>query len=191
MDQTRRPTPPVIERRLVEYSTEWFELVSKKLAGEAKPYYALRMSDYVSTVALTQAGEMVFVRQFRPAVEEFTLELPGGHIDDGESPEEAARRELVEETGFSAEGMEALGTLFSDTGRNENRTWCYLAADVVPLERGWSPEEGVEVVLVPIDEVHERILRGECNHALHLSVLMLATLQSQRCRSSLFPVPAK
>jgi ADP-ribose pyrophosphatase len=174
----------------VAYSTEWFELVSKKVRGEAQPHFALRMSDYVSVVALTPAGEMVLVRQYRPAVEQYTLELPGGHVDANESPETSARRELEEETGFTSQQMEDLGTLLSDSGRHENRLRSYLATDVSPPSSAWSPEEGVEVVLVPVNEVHDLILRGEFNHALHLSVLMLATLRRHRCLSSLLSAPA-
>src|SRR5205814_662663 len=110
----------IVERK-VEFATPWFELVAKRVEGEKAPYYALRMTDYVAVVAVTGEKELVLVRQYRPAVERFTLELPSGHVEKNETPEEAAKRELVEECGLEAGTMELLGKLISDTGRNENR----------------------------------------------------------------------
>src|SRR5213079_2244404 len=70
--------------------------------------------------AVTPNGTFPLVRQFRPALEEFTLELPSGHVDLGESPEQAARKELREETGFVANELILLGSLSPDTGRLSN-----------------------------------------------------------------------
>ena len=159
MAEHRRPTSGT-----VEYSTAWFDVISRQVTGEQEPYYSLRMPDYVSVVALTSHREMVLVRQYRPAVEAYTLELPSGHVEPDQAPEESAKRELYEETGFTSLEWEFLGTLLSDTGRNENRTWCYLAPAVVPPTPDWVPEKGVEVVLSPINDVHDLILRGEFSH---------------------------
>lgn len=173
----------------VDYVTPWFSVISKKVPGEQEPYYSLRMPDYVSVVAVTTKHEIVLVRQYRPAVEAFTLELPSGHVDDGQTPEESARRELREETGFTSSAWEFLGTLLSDTGRNENRTWCYLASAVSPPAQDWAPETGVETIVSPIEEVHDLILRGEFSHAINLAALLLATVRRERCLASLADPP--
>ena len=184
MAEHRRPSSGSIV-----YSTAWFDVVSKQVANEAAPYYSLRVRDYVTVVALTQNREMVLVRQYRPAVEQHTLELPSGHVEKNQTPEESARQELAEETGFGSSRLEFLGTLLSDTGRNENRTWCYLAADVEHLPTDWVGEEKIEVVLVPIDDVQKLILRGEFTHALNIAALMLAILRRKACLPSLFCPP--
>src|SRR5205823_1799389 len=114
--------------RKTEFSTPWFELVSKQVAGQSAPYYALKMQDYVTVIAFTEKRELVLVRQYRPAVERHTLELPSGLVEKNETPEQSGRRELTEECGLIASEMELLGTLISDTGRNENRLWCYFAS---------------------------------------------------------------
>jgi len=165
-----RPSPDS-----VEYSTPWFELVSKQVGG-AK-YYSLRMVDYVTVVAITTTREIVLVRQYRPAVDQFTLELPSGHVEKNQTPEDSARSELSEETGFTCPRFELLGTLLSDTGRNQNKTWCYMALDVVPPSASWVHEEGIEVVLVPVDRAPQMILGGELGHALNVAALMLAALR--------------
>src|SRR5262245_8909607 len=108
----------IIERK-VEFTTPWFELVAKRVAGEGAPYYALRMQDYVSVVAFTKEVELLVVRQYRPAVERYTLELPSGQVEKNEEPAESARRELAEECGYEAQGLVHLGTLLSDTGRHD------------------------------------------------------------------------
>jgi len=158
----------------IEFATPWFELVSKQVSGEAGPYYALRMPDYVTVVAFTAQEEIVLVRQYRPAVERNTLELPAARVEKDETPEQSARRELAEECGFEAGEMELLGTLISDTGRNENRLWCYLAKELKAVGPGYVPEPGVETVLVKREKLGELLSNGEFDHALHLAALMLA-----------------
>jgi ADP-ribose pyrophosphatase len=158
----------------IAFATPWFEVVEKKLDSEAFPYYALRMQDYVTVVAITAEKDVVLVRQFRPAVERYTLELPSGHVELDEPPEQAARRELAEETGFRANRLTFLGTLFTDTGRMENRLWCFLAPKVKAFPEGFRPEPSVERVLVPQSVLMNLIGNTEFNHALDLAVIMLA-----------------
>src|SRR5437763_11391084 len=105
-----------VDRRVV-YSTPWFDLVAKSLAGHDQPHYSIRTTDYVSVVAVTRQRRLLLVRQYRPAVEGMTLELPSGHVEPGETPEEAARKELLEETGHVADRFELLGEFSPDTGR--------------------------------------------------------------------------
>jgi len=163
----------IIERK-VEFTTPWFQLVSKRVAGESAPYYALAMQDYVSVVAFTEQDQLLVVRQYRPAVERHTLELPSGHVEKNETPEKSARRELAEECGFEARELELLGKLISDTGRNENRLWCYLAREVAPIPAGYVPESAVETILVPRGKIAEVLNHADFDHALHLGALLLA-----------------
>jgi ADP-ribose pyrophosphatase len=72
--------------REIAFETPWFQLISKQVAGESAPYYSLQMQDYVAVVAFTDQAELVLVRQYRPAVERHTLELPSGHVESDETP---------------------------------------------------------------------------------------------------------
>ena len=164
---------PRILQRKVEFTTPWFAVVAKRLPAEAAPYYSLQMQDYVAVVALTREREIILVRQYRPAIERLTLELPSGHVERNEMPAESARRELAEECGFEAGRMEPLGPLLSDTGRNQNRLWCFLAPEAMP-QAGYVPEAGIERVLVPQGKLPEMLVEGQFDHALHLAALMLA-----------------
>ncbi|PYR36989.1 MAG: NUDIX hydrolase [Acidobacteria bacterium] len=162
----------------VVLDTKWFRVAAKdQTPGD--PYYLLQLPDYVSVVALTPARELVLVRQFRPVVERQTLELPSGHVDAGETAEDAARRELFEETGFVAPRLELLGTLVPDVGRLANRMWCYFAADVRPTDAPHEPEPGVAVVVLPEQEALRCAADGTIDHALNLAPLFLALAGGQ------------
>jgi ADP-ribose pyrophosphatase len=157
----------------VVLDTKWFKVIAKaQPAGD--PYYMLELQDYVSVVALTDDRQILFVRQFRPVVDRDTLELPSGHVEKHESPEDAARRELLEETGFEAPRLELLGTLAPDVGRLANRMWCYFAADARPAAAVHEREAGVSVVAMPEREALQRAADGTMNHALNLAALFLA-----------------
>lgn len=130
------------------FKTRWFDLVAKTVEPAAPPHYALETLDFVSTLAVTESGDYVLVRQFRPAVENVTLELPSGHREPEQTPEEAARTELLEETGFVADRLVSVGMIHPDTGRMGNRMWCFFAPAVLRSSSGsFVPETGVEPVL--------------------------------------------
>jgi ADP-ribose diphosphatase len=155
------------------FETPWFKVVAKA-QETGDEYYMLELQDYVTIVAVTDARQILLVRQFRPVVDRETLELPSGHVEDREPPEDAARRELLEETGFAASRLELLGTLVPDVGRLANRMWCYFAPEVRPTEGTHKREPGVSVVAVPEHEVLHRAADGRIDHALNLAALFLA-----------------
>ena len=84
------------------------------------------MSDYVTFLALTNNNEILFVKQYRPVLEKYTLELPSGHVEPGQTPEQAAQAELLEETGYKAEKLELLGCINPDPGRLNNKLWRFF-----------------------------------------------------------------
>ncbi len=99
------------------FSTPWFRVRAQEADGSMEPHYIIDAPDFVSIAALDSRGRLLLVRQFRPAVAGFTLELPSGHIEVGETPEQAAREELLEETGYEAETFELLGKLSPSPAR--------------------------------------------------------------------------
>jgi ADP-ribose pyrophosphatase len=165
---------PTIVRRDEVFKTPYFRLVGKHIAGApGDPFYSLELPDYVSIVATTIAGDFVLVRQFRPAVETTTLELPAGLVDAGDTPENTAIRELKEETGFRIDRVTLVGCLKPDTGRLGNRLWVYIARGVVRDEAA-RPEAGMEVVLRSPAQVSRALADGTFDHALHVAALLLA-----------------
>ena len=134
--------------REVVFATPWFKVMVEHPAGAKGPHYAIEGKEFVTVVAVTVAGEILLVRQFRHAVRAMTLELPSGHIDAGETPEQAAHRELLEETGYATDQMISLGPLSPTVARYTNKMWCFFAGNVRPVPgRGIDPGEVAELIL--------------------------------------------
>jgi 8-oxo-dGTP pyrophosphatase MutT (NUDIX family) len=159
--------------RTVLFTSPWCRLVSETQA-DGKPYYMLDSPDYVAVVARTREGRLLLVRQHRPVVGHESIEQPSGPVAAGETPEQAARRELLEETGAVAGHLELLGTLVPDIGRLTNRMWCYFAPDVTHASGPVESEEGITLLDVTEAEALAMAADGRMDHALNLAVLFLA-----------------
>lgn len=142
-------------------------------------YHSFAIDDYVNVLAVTRDGGIPLVRQYRPALEGSSLELPGGLPDEGEHPAVTAGRELYEETGFRPRGeLILLGCLHPDPGRLENRLWCYFASGVEhDASQRWRPEPGVELIMMDSAGLKQAIVAGDFVHALHIAIVGLATIQ--------------
>jgi 8-oxo-dGTP pyrophosphatase MutT (NUDIX family) len=174
--------PRILERKEMRLSP-WSSVTARTvvLPGRTAPedYHSLRQSDYVTVLAVTQDGRIPLVRQYRPALESFSLELPGGLRDSDENPTTSALRELEEEAGFVAiADPYALGNLTPDSGRLENRFWAYFVTVSNDRKVGWQPEPGIESLLVDQAELREWILNGTFDNALHIALIGLAVLHN-------------
>lgn len=130
------------------FTTPWFQILTEQARGGGQPHYLIQGTDFVAVVAVTAQRQILVVRQFRVAAGGGTLELPAGHIDAGETPEQAARRELLEETGYGAKEFILLANLSPSVARFTNRMWCFLAANAAPVAGAEAQREaGVELVL--------------------------------------------
>ncbi|HEX2092775.1 MAG TPA: NUDIX hydrolase [Longimicrobiaceae bacterium] len=142
--------------------------------GSVHEFNIAESPDGVTLVALTPERELVLVEQFRHPHREVTLETPSGIIDDGESPVEAGLRELREETGFEGEGAEVIGTVALNPSWQTTRVHVVVARDV-RREQAADPDPGedLRIRLVPLDEVRERILRGEITSCVAVAAVAL------------------
>ena len=162
----------------VAFATPWFELLAKTVRPEEAPYYSLKVPDYAALIAVTEEQRVLVVRQYRPAVERYTLELPSGLVDPGESPAQAAARELVEETAYEAGEVELLGPTYPDTGRLTNRIWGCWATGVRPVS-GCKPEGGIEVLTYSLEELWRATKDGSFDHSRLVAILLQAVLQGK------------
>jgi ADP-ribose pyrophosphatase len=160
----------------VVFATPWFHIVAKQVEGSTGPHYSLQTKDYVSVVAVTEDEQLLLVRQFRPAVGRMTVELPSGHVEPGETPEQAARKELLEETGYLADTFTLLGNLSPDTGRLGNRMWCFFAKGARRAsETAFHPEPGIEPILFR-RALSDLLAEPEFDSALNCAALLLSVV---------------
>ena len=173
------PHYPRIRSRQTTPVSPWMSIIAREVqfspGDDAQIYHAVEQADYVSIVAVTRDGEFPIVRQYRPAIEGFSWELPAGLVDPGEDPIDTCRRELLEETGLLSRAVHALGENSPCTGRLNNRVHNFFveAGDCVAQ---FNPEPGLVVKLVSPAEIVELIMSGNLVSQLNLGALMLAEL---------------
>jgi 8-oxo-dGTP pyrophosphatase MutT (NUDIX family) len=136
---------------------------------------------WANVVALTGNGEVLLVRQYRHGICDVLLEFPGGVVEDDEDPLEGARRELLEETGYTAPTLIEVGRLYPNPALQTNVQYCFLALNAEKVsEQNLDSGEDIEVHLMPLDQLLELAKQGQFPHALDVAVLFQALLYLDR-----------
>lgn len=117
----------------------------------------LHLPGAVAVLAIDENNEVLLVEQFRHAVNESLLELPAGMLEKGEDPQEAALRELQEETGYHAGHIEFLASFFTSPGVVNETIHLYAATDLTYVHQDLDPDEFLEVKRIPIDQLEKMI----------------------------------
>lgn len=143
-------------------------------SGEPFSFYVIESNPWVNIIPVTPEGRIVMIRQYRHGIRSSTLEVPGGLVDDGESPRDAAVREMMEETGYISDDVVDLGSVAPNPAIQENRCYTYLARDVrATHEQQLDHAEIIDILELDPEDIPALIRSGEINHALVVAAFHL------------------
>ena len=150
--------------------------------GQTHDFYILESTPWVNVIPLTPQNEIVLIRQYRHGIQDVTLETPGGLVEEQDTPEEAAIRELREETGYEAEEIIPLGKVYPNPAIQNNLCYIFLARDVVLAgEQQLDDKEDIEVLCRPFAEVPRLIREGVLSHSLVVAAFFRYYLEYGDC----------
>jgi 8-oxo-dGTP pyrophosphatase MutT (NUDIX family) len=140
------------------------------------PYYVYEFPEWATAFALTEEGKVIMVRQYRQAVGEVCIELPGGCIDDTDkTAKEAIARELLEETGYTFSSVEPLGKISANPSTNTNWMHMYIAkGGRKTSEQKLDSNEEIIVELYTIDELKQMLRENKIIQAMHVTCILYA-----------------
>ncbi len=125
-------------------------------------------------VPLLNPSDVILIKQYRHAIREFIWEIPAGTLDPEESPLNCARRELIEETGYSATDWHQLGRITPLPGCSDERIHIFLASDLKDAQQRLDEDEMLKVHSVKLEDALQMILKGEISDGKTISGLFLA-----------------
>jgi ADP-ribose pyrophosphatase len=162
------------------FSDLWFKVRKDKCETPqgkiVDPYYVYEFPTWVTAVALTEDGKVILERQYRHALGEVCIEIPGGCVDDTDTNfEEAIKRELLEETGYSFSSYEYLGKTSANPSTNSNLMHMFLAKGGKKIaSQELDHNEEIEIDLVTIEELKQMIRENKIVQAMHVTCILYA-----------------
>ncbi len=166
----RNSSKQIADCRVFKVREDFCERESDKIQHS---FFVLENPDWVNVIAVTKDRKVVLIEQFRHGIEQNILEIPGGMIDENEEPETGARRELLEETGYSAEKFIFLGKSHPNPAIQNNLIYHFLAEDCEKLsEVEFDEHESVVTKLFDMDEIENLIEDETITHSLVLAAFL-------------------
>lgn len=159
----------IIQRPWATLRVDKLEMPNGNIKDE---YYVLEYPTWVNMVALTEDNQVIFVRQYRHGAGQVMVELPAGVVEENEEPEIAARRELLEETGYAFNDITYVCELYANPATSGNITYTYLLTGGKKVqEQQLDPSEDIEVVLMDLEDAKNFLFENKIGQALHTSAL--------------------
>jgi len=148
--------------------------------GAEHEFYVIESGDWVNIIPITADQQVVMIQQYRHGSKQITLEIPGGLVDPGDTPESAASRELLEETGYRAEEWKKIGVVNPNPAIFSNRCHTFLAWNLMKVGSPTLDQtEDIDVVLLPLADIPGLIRKGVIDHALVIAAFHWLDLEKR------------
>ena len=135
----------------------------------------LEYRTWVTIIGLTKQNDVLLIRQYRHGARDIIWEWPGGGVEDAEEPIDAAKRVLLEETGYTSDNIIEVGKVSPNPASHTNLMFAYLALDVQKIcDQDLDETEEIDVFPTPLDEVILMAKNGKLIQSLHVSTLFFA-----------------
>ncbi len=165
----------IFSDKILDITHHHWEFTAK---GIQAPFTSIDTSDWVVIIPELEDGTIALVKQFRPVVNDWTIEFPGGAIHDNEPPLSAAKRELEEETSLTSNQFELLGTMRPNPAIMSNRCFVYLAKNCkIDGRHNFDPFEDITVLTFNLSEIKELVRKGEIKHSVVLGAFSFYLLR--------------
>lgn len=163
------------------FTSGLFKLTSERCElpdGRIMPrYFVMHFTDWVNILPVTKEGQVVLVEQYRQASQSMHLELPGGAIDsrDASGPAEAARREMLEETGYDAKEVISVASHYPNPALQRNQMHTFVAFDCEKVQDQDLDEfEDLKVRLCSIEQLEQHLYQGDIDHSIMMASILRA-----------------
>jgi len=141
-------------------------------------FYVNEYPEWVNAFAVTDDNKVIMVKQYRHGISSIETELPGGVAEEGETPEQAVRREVKEETGYEFDSLEYLGKVCANPSTTNNFTHLFLARGGKKVtDQKLDESEEIEVLFLSLDEVKSLVRENKMMQSLHLNGIMYAMIR--------------
>lgn len=135
--------------------------------GHVHAFYVLESPDWMNVIPITPEGNVVLIHQYRHGIESITLEIPGGLVEPDETPIETARREMLEETGYTADDFVQIGLVTPNPAFMDNMCFTFLAKGARKVaEPALDGSEDIAVVEMPLSDIPRLIRTHKITHSL-------------------------
>ncbi|MCL2028838.1 MAG: NUDIX hydrolase [Deltaproteobacteria bacterium] len=160
----------VLATPVFEVRRHWFRSPKD---GRDKPFIVMGCPDWVQVLALTPDRRVLLVRQFRHGTRQVSLELPGGVIEPGQTPEEAGRRELKEETGYTADNFRQVAAFRPNPAIQDNTAYVFTAENArLAGPTDFDENEDLDLILVPAEDLRDLVLAGTVDHVIMAAAIL-------------------